>query len=161
MSRCGLLGSVTVIVNGSLEQDTLRERRKVESTVIPTLGTIEPCLVPPLHGSIKGSFYFEDMSFADARPCISLLPKHHFEHGERERRRERKRRRREGRRERYVILDIGSFYYSRIILSPAAIPIATKAQAKALIVVLGLADLGAIFVVLLPPNAVLIQLEAH
>lgn len=156
-----------------------------------------------MHGSIKGRFYFEDMSFADARPCISLLPKHHFEHEgvdssrqlslsrlssiskrcvgarrgrreisrrgrrgrrggrERERRRERKRRRREGRRERYVILDIGSFYYSRIILSPAAIPIATKAQAKALIVVLGLADSGAIFVVLLPPNAVLIQLEAH
>lgn len=106
--------------------------------------------MPPLHGSIKGSFYFEDMSFADARPCISLLPKHHFEHE-----------RREGRRERYFILDIGSFYYSRIILSPAAIPIATKAQAKALIVVLGLADSGAIFVVLLPPNAVLIQLEAH
>lgn len=36
--------------------------------------------MPPLHGSIKGRFYFEDMSFADARPCISLLPKHHFEH---------------------------------------------------------------------------------
>lgn len=80
---------------------------------------------------------------------------------EREKKREKKKKERRKKREIRYTRYRYSFYYSRIILSPAAIPIATKAQAKALIVVLGLADSGAIFVVLLPPNAVLIQLEAH